>query len=159
MSDMNQKKEAQNIQSLLLLFMQNIILPFEKCMHLSLSVMQFRALCALSSDNHLKMTELAQRLCVSKQQVTQIVERMVEMGLVRRVENADDRRCILVEMTEQAQEFMREKCSDYTLVFLRTIHQLPQDTQKKFWQAADMLLEVLPQMTLLSQSAQDFYSE
>jgi DNA-binding MarR family transcriptional regulator len=50
------------------------------------------------------MKELADRILYSKSGFTRVVDRMEEAGLVRRVRPANDRRTILVVLTEQGDE-------------------------------------------------------
>ena len=154
---MKQEQQLESIKQLVLVFMQYIILPFEKCMRLQLSVMQFRALCTLAAERNQKMTDLAEHLCVSKQQVTQIVDRMTEMNFLRRVEDPSDRRCVRVDLTEHAEEFLKEKLSDYATVIGYEVKQMNKAQQKKFWTAVECALEILPHLSGLAESAQDVF--
>lgn len=154
---MKQGQQLESIRHLVLIFMQYIILPFEKCMGLQLSIMQFRALCSLAAERNQKMTDLADHLCVSKQQVTQIVDRMIQMGYFNRVEDPSDRRCIRVDLTPYAEEFLKEKLSDYATVVCYDVKHLTKPQQKKFWTAIEYVLEVLPNLSGLAESAEDVF--
>ena len=154
---MKQEQQLDQIKQLVLTFMRYIILPFEKCMGLQLSIMQFRALCSLAVERNQKMTELAEHLCISKQQVTQIVDRMVEMGFLTRVEDPSDRRCVRVDLTEYAEGFLKEKLSDYATVIVYDLNRLSKVQQKKFWTAVEYMSEVLPQLSNLAESAEDVF--
>ncbi len=156
---MKQEQQSDNIKQLVMAFMQYIILPFEKCMGLELSIMQFRALCSLAVQRNQKMTDLAEHLCVSKQQVTQIVDRMIQLDFFRRVEDAADRRCVRVDLTEYAQQYLNERLSDYAAVVCYDLKNLPKAEQKKFWTAVEYVLQVLPQLSDLPQTAQDVFDQ
>jgi DNA-binding MarR family transcriptional regulator len=54
----------------------------------------------------LRMNELAERILYSKSGFTRVVDRMEEAGLVRRVRPANDRRSILVVLTDEGRETM-----------------------------------------------------
>ena len=54
----------------------------------------------------LRMNELAERILYSKSGFTRVVDRMEEAGLVRRVVPKNDRRSILVVLTDQGRETM-----------------------------------------------------
>jgi DNA-binding MarR family transcriptional regulator len=54
----------------------------------------------------LRMNELAERILYSKSGFTRVVDRLEEAGLVRRVRPENDRRSILVVLTEQGRETM-----------------------------------------------------
>ena len=54
----------------------------------------------------LRMNELAERILYSKSGFTRVVDRMEEAGLVRRVRPDNDRRSILVVLTDDGRETM-----------------------------------------------------
>ena len=56
----------------------------------------------------LRMNELAERILYSKSGFTRVVDRMEEAGLVRRVRPANDRRSILVVLTDQGHTTMEQ---------------------------------------------------
>jgi len=55
-----------------------------------------------------RMNELADRILYSKSGFTRVVDRMVEPGLVRRVRPENDRRSILVVLTDQGRTTMEQ---------------------------------------------------
>lgn len=154
---MKQEQQLDSIKQLVLAFMQYMILPFESCMRLQLSVMQFRALCSLANERNQKMTDLAEHLFVSKQQMTQIVDRMTEMKFLRRVEDPSDRRCVRVDLTPYAESYLKEKLSDYATVLGYEVSQLNKAQQKKFWNIVENALGILPQLSNLTESAEDVF--
>src|SRR5512142_1663461 len=56
----------------------------------------------------IRMNELAERILYSKSGFTRVIDRMEEVGLVRRVRPANDRRSILVVLTDKGIETMEE---------------------------------------------------
>jgi DNA-binding MarR family transcriptional regulator len=52
----------------------------------------------------IRMNELAERILYSKSGFTRVIDRMEEAGLVRRVRPANDRRSILVVLTDEGRE-------------------------------------------------------
>ena len=61
---------------------------------------QMHALLTLKLFPRSNMTQLASRLMVSKQQLTKIVDVLAEKGLVRRLGDENNRRLVLLELTE-----------------------------------------------------------
>ncbi|HEY6795102.1 MAG TPA: MarR family transcriptional regulator [Kineosporiaceae bacterium] len=72
------------------------------------TVSQFRALVLLSALGPTRIGALAERLGVHQSTFTRTTDRMVEAGIVRRVENPDNRREVLVEATEVGLAHVRE---------------------------------------------------
>jgi DNA-binding MarR family transcriptional regulator len=60
------------------------------------------------SPGGIRMNELAERILYSKSGFTRVIDRMEEAGLVARVRPADDRRSILVVLTDKGTETMEE---------------------------------------------------
>jgi DNA-binding MarR family transcriptional regulator len=56
----------------------------------------------------LRMNELAERILYSKSGFTRVVDRMEEAGLVRRVRPGNDRRSILVVLTDEGRNTMQQ---------------------------------------------------
>jgi DNA-binding MarR family transcriptional regulator len=58
------------------------------------------------SPEGMPMTELAERILYSKSGFTRVVDRMEEAGLVRRVRPENDRRTILIVLTDEGNELL-----------------------------------------------------
>ena len=56
----------------------------------------------------LRMNELAERILYSKSGLTRVVDRLEEAGLVRRVRPDNDRRSILVVLTDNGRKTMEQ---------------------------------------------------
>ena len=69
---------------------------------------QIQALIELSMNPGLNMTRLAGRMLVSKQQLTKIIGALVEKGFVERAESHQNRRVILLYLTDRGQHYVIE---------------------------------------------------
>src|SRR5438046_4863018 len=61
----------------------------------------------------LRMNELAERILYSKSGFTRVVDRLEEAGLVRRVRPDNDRRSILVSLTDKGRDTMERARADH----------------------------------------------
>ena len=68
----------------------------------------YDTLVQLEETDGLRMTELAERILYSKSGFTRIVDRMEEAGLLRRVRPENDRRSILIVLTDEGRRTMEE---------------------------------------------------
>jgi DNA-binding MarR family transcriptional regulator len=71
------------------------------------SLPQFRALVLLSALGPTRIGALARRLGVHQSTFTRTTDRMVDAGLVRRLENPGNRREVLVEATSEGLDLVR----------------------------------------------------
>ena len=79
--------------------------PLEEC-RLPISPNQMLALLSLKLFPRSNMTQLASRLMVSKQQLTKIVDVLVDKKLVRRLSDENNRRLVLLELTDDGTKAM-----------------------------------------------------
>lgn len=69
---------------------------------------QLHVLLLLNGEGRLPMSRLAEQLSVSLPNVTGIIERMVERGIVERARDTHDRRVVDVAVTQAGQELLGE---------------------------------------------------
>lgn len=80
------------------------------------------------------MSELGKFLLVSKPNITFLVDRLVEDGLVKRVPDESDRRVIYVHLTDNGKQFVQRKKEQALTVItekLSTLHDLDLDDLSK----------------------------
>lgn len=70
------------------------------CMRHDISMMHLHVLSTLETEAALSMSHLAETLDVSLSSATGIVTRLEERGLVERIHDLDDRRLVLVRLTD-----------------------------------------------------------
>ncbi len=74
---------------------------------------QFRVLELLSKNEAHKVTDLAEKMGVKPSAVTTMIDRLANNGLVSRRHDDNDRRAVLLSITEEGREVIRkfeEKC-------------------------------------------------
>jgi DNA-binding MarR family transcriptional regulator len=72
-----------------------------------LSSTRMMALCQVAQANgQISLGQLASQLAFVKSNATQLVDRLEADGLVRRVHSEDDRRCTLIELTDEGQRYL-----------------------------------------------------
>jgi len=81
-------------------------------MELSLTIAQLKSLVFIAREENPNFRQLAAALDVTPACVTGIIERLVEQELVSRTENPEDRRMLLLRVTDKGQKLLtglREK--------------------------------------------------
>jgi DNA-binding MarR family transcriptional regulator len=77
-------------------------------MGLSLTIAQLKTLFFISSEGSTNVRKLAAALGVTSANVTGIIDRLVEHGLVSRAENPEDRRMSLLQATDKGQALITD---------------------------------------------------
>ncbi len=78
------------------------------CHQLGLSMTHFQVLALLDRSGPLSMSRLAEQLGTSLPNATGIVSRMEERGVVSRTHDEQDRRLVLVQLSDAGRAFSRE---------------------------------------------------
>jgi DNA-binding MarR family transcriptional regulator len=101
-------KTAMELAELLPLLQKKLIKPFEQLSKSKLSPMKFYVLFILEDKGNLSMTELSNELSISKQQMTPVVDKLIESGFIVRRHNEIDRRIITISLTSSGKKFIEE---------------------------------------------------
>jgi MarR family transcriptional regulator, organic hydroperoxide resistance regulator len=75
-------------------------------MELELTIGQVKSLFYLQHEGSTNLGQLATALEVTPPNVTGIIERLVEQGLVSRTENPENRRMLMVQLTEKGRDLI-----------------------------------------------------
>jgi DNA-binding MarR family transcriptional regulator len=93
---------------------------------IGLSVPQFDLLSTLGEREGITQTELAQRLYVTKGNVSGLVDRMVGMGLIERRETVGDRRSYALFLTAEGRSLTRQGLVAQEAYVRETLGALPE---------------------------------
>jgi DNA-binding MarR family transcriptional regulator len=77
-------------------------------MQLNLTILQVKSLFFITNHGSTNFKKLATALEVTPSNLTGVIERLVEQGLVSRKENPDDRRMLLLKATEKGESLVAE---------------------------------------------------
>jgi len=94
-------------------------------MDLSLTIPQLKCLFFISNQGKTNFRKLAERMKVSPSNITGIIDRLVEQGLVSRVENPEDRRILNLQTTSKGEALiaeLRERRSIYLTQILADLN-------------------------------------
>jgi MarR family transcriptional regulator, organic hydroperoxide resistance regulator len=72
-------------------------------MGISLSIAQVKSLFFIANEEEVNFRKLASAMNVTPSNVTGVVDRLVEKGLVTRTENPADRRMLMIKLTDKGQ--------------------------------------------------------
>lgn len=72
----------------------------------------FEILNALAGGKDLSMSDLSEILHVTKPNITVLIDKLVKQGYVERVSRGNDRRVILVRLTDEGEKFVRKSSEE-----------------------------------------------
>lgn len=80
---------------------------------LSLAQLNLLKVLVRAEGRHLPMSEIGEQMCVTRTNITKLVDGLERLGLVRRASLAADRRVVLAELTEDGQRLLGRVTPDY----------------------------------------------
>lgn len=147
MDDSEFRRLGQRLFLTIPLLHDRLIKPFESRFRRGFSPMQFYTLVLLHSRSSMTMTELAAYFCIPKQQMTKIVNRLVDLELARRTGDPEDRRLIRITLTDQGAEALsdcRDMLEQHIRVWADTLEPSEQQELSQSVQTLHRLLSKLP---------------
>jgi len=99
--------------------------PLEQITRSRLSHVQFYAVSLLHRKGSLSMSELAQEMQISKQQLTPLVYKLINLGLLARKADENDRRIVRIEVTERGRNTVEELFNEIKLDLVEKLRKLP----------------------------------
>ena len=147
---MESEKTSEKFVRNLLLVMPDwhakLVRPFKDSLNKEMSLETYYCLQVLLRKGPMTMTELTRHLNVSKQQATKLIEILCSHDFVRRLPTEHDRRCIVIEVTERAKDYMINTIYKDTSFADKLKQELGSDDMERLEQAVLTLSDVLSRL-------------
>jgi DNA-binding MarR family transcriptional regulator len=105
-----------------------------------LSKQQVELICAIIARDRLRMTELGRLLYLEKSNLSNLVDRAEQRGLVVRTRDPNDRRATWVELTSEGTERALQTHAEVTARLHRLINHLRPEDQKHLTAVVEQIL-------------------
>lgn len=144
--DMTASSERRNV---LLGFMsviqKNLSMPYLRFLkrEYGWTPLQFNAFCILDIEEGIKMSDIADKLGISRQQTTQLVNSMVEKGWVERVYDDSDRRNIFIRSTIVSDEKLKEFGAAVSEGLLESMDSMPEEKSAEILRSLNVISDWL----------------
>ncbi|MGI5965345.1 MULTISPECIES: MarR family winged helix-turn-helix transcriptional regulator [Anaerotruncus] len=111
---------------------------------------QSKVLTVLQVVSEISMSELADRLVMSKPQLTANVDVLVRLGLVERISDPNDRRKIIIRMAEKGVQYIDKTKQSMGKFYDLYYNNLTEEERLKLYLAIEDLLVLLEKLNPLS---------
>lgn len=108
----------------------------------NISYETYFCLLILKKGGLVKMSEIARDLRLSKQQATQMIDKLYQHGMIDRQDDPQDRRSILIGINDKGKQFLIDNPLDTSLLQEQIQTHLTADEQTEFNQAIETLLRL-----------------
>jgi DNA-binding MarR family transcriptional regulator len=135
MKEKNIDAVTMELSKILPLFQQKLIKPFEQIAKSKISPMQFYVMFTLKEKGDLAMTQLSNELLTSKQQMTPIIDKLIEFGFVKRKHDEIDRRIVKITLSSSGKLFLEKQKMEMFGMLKAKIQNLSDDDLSTLYKA------------------------
>ena len=121
---------------------KRLIRPLELEINPCLSILQYNALFIMKNNETLTMSELSNKMFISKQQLTPMIDKLIDNGLVERIPNKKDRRIINVKLSAGGYEFLRFSKAEITKSLKKRMEVFNEDEVKTLLKAINDIYDI-----------------
>lgn len=107
---------------------------------------QLYLMIALSRKHYMTMSQAAASIGCSKEQATRLVASLVDEGYVERLHSKENRKLVMIQMTEKGAEVMQFEKSTAREKLKEEMDRLSDEDKDIFFQAVRQLAEVLKRL-------------
>lgn len=133
----------EKLLSLLPIWNYQIAKPFKQLLDEGISLDMYYCIKTLEwCGGASSMTQLANLAKMPKQQMTKMADRLVEQGFVARYDDPEDRRVVMIRLTDKAKEFIDYFMEHDASCFRPLLERMTAQDLEDFGHALDQLLEV-----------------
>ena len=110
---------------------------------LDLTYNQYKMLLTIYDKGSCPLNQLARELQIAMSSASEMVDRLVNLGIVARTTAAGDRRQVVIHTTEQGEELIRELQSGIVENYRLLLDRLSPQDQERLVQSFETLAEIL----------------
>lgn len=143
---MNPELLFKNMLELLPLWSNKIVKPFRQSLEGKMSLELYYCMQLLMKYEPLTMTEIAQRLNMTKQSATKVINKLYSIKFIERIPDISDRRIIQIHTTDLGKDYIDKKyCQDF--LFVESVERgLTPQEMAEMNQAFETLTRLLPKL-------------
>ncbi len=136
----------ENLLTVLPYWQYKFVKPLRQALKDEMGLESYYALQTLNQFGSMAMTELAQRLKITKQQASKMIDSLCTHELVRRIPDHMDRRYIYIEITPTGQAALYRIFSEDSHFYEKLEKRIGKKDMEDLSQAIETLLRVLPKL-------------
>lgn len=137
------KKIQETLLAVLPVWNHKIEKPFKQLLDDGVSLEMYYCIQTLQWYGAQTMSELAHLVKMPKQQMTKMVNRLVEHGFAKRIYDPSDRRIIKIEITDSALAYIDQFLAQDAEYFQKLLEQMNETDRSDFMQAISTLMRIL----------------
>jgi len=108
-----------------------------------LSMRQFQTLIILKANERLTVTKLCDKLSLAPSTGTELVNRMIDLGFIKKSQKKDDYRHVFLSLSVEGETLLTSREVALTEMFLKFLEPFQPDDQERFIQSFNNIWELI----------------
>jgi len=146
MDEENLEPIVDSMFSILPLFKKKLIKPCTCSDEDGLSPTHYQILFLLDDLGMLSVSEIARNLYVSKPNMTPLIQKLIDRGLVERLRNEEDRRYVNINLTQNGREFLEHHKTFILNGLKKKLSKLKEDELEKLSESLQHVREIISKL-------------
>jgi MarR family transcriptional regulator, 2-MHQ and catechol-resistance regulon repressor len=128
------------------LFKNKLFKHRKRLKHKTLPHSYFHVLKVLKNRGPLPMSEIGRRVCISKSNMTSLIDKLVENGLAERMPDKNDRRVINIAITKKGNDLINEWHVHSSQDIKNKLSSIPDEDLETFYESIKNIRTILNKM-------------
>lgn len=146
MSTSNSKNISSDLFNLLIYLHSKLFNPSGLAKSCSMPPSHMKVMFHLRHKGASSVSEIAKRLLISKPNMTPIIDKLLSDGYVHRYNNPDDRRIIMVELTNKGEDFLKDQAQHIKNKLADIIAPLSDEDLQKLDESVKNMLTIISKL-------------
>lgn len=152
-------QDSEDIFSFLVLVHRKMSRPLGDFFKDEFTTLQFNLLCVLHAYGTMTMTELAKIMHTPKQQMSKMIDRLVEEGHIIRTADAEDRRCIRISVSNETSKYIAVRRNRFLKLLEDHLRRSGDDDYDEFFQSVRSINRILRKFPKNIDAPTNIYNE
>lgn len=147
MNDTKLELIVQNFITIMPLFQKKLIRRNCGFAHDTFNHSQFQVMAVLKDTGKQPISEVAKKLLISTPNMTKLLNKLIDEGMIERFPDQKDRRIINIDLTEKGHTYLDAKFENVKLTLKERLSPLPEGQKDKLLISLENLREVLTEIS------------
>ncbi|WP_242874714.1 MULTISPECIES: MarR family winged helix-turn-helix transcriptional regulator [Clostridium] len=117
------------------------IIEEQKSNEFEIPVVQVHAIFEIGKSNDISMSELSRAVYLDKTTTNKIVNNLVDEKFVLRHIHPEDKRHVIIKLTENGQKIYKGICEDFSFYCKNILDSIPKENKRSMMENFDVLME------------------
>lgn len=144
---MNKSLQREAVSKFIILIYRHLSEPYTKSFIKILSPLQYYTICVIQYFGEINMSSLSSEMKMPKQNMTKIINKLIELNFVQRIKSEKDKRMINIKLTTKGENFLLEDNKINSENITEEINKLGEKEVDKFYKAITTINDILGKLT------------